>query len=73
MRKIWKLAFVGFAITAFTACGNNENTTDTETTEQVETDMEGDLEMESDPAIIQDTSINNDFADDIPDEQPPIQ
>lgn len=77
MKKIWRLAFVGFAITAFTACGNGENTTETETTEQVETDMdmemEGDLEMETDTTVVQDTTINDGVADDIPDEQPPIE
>ncbi len=75
MKKIWKSAFVVFALTAFTACGGNDNTTETETMEQVETDMdtEMDMDIETDTTTVQDTTINDGVADEIPEETPPIQ
>lgn len=71
MKKIWKSAFVVLALAAFTACGGNENTTETETTEQVETDTE--MDMEVDTTTVQDTTINDGVADEIEEETPPIQ
>ncbi|MBC5776026.1 hypothetical protein H8S95_18260 [Pontibacter sp. KCTC 32443] len=75
MKKIWKSAFVVFALAAFTACGGGENTTETETTEQVESDMETETEteMETDTTTVQDTTVNDGVADDMQEEQPPVQ
>ncbi|MEJ8758604.1 hypothetical protein WG947_16435 [Pontibacter sp. H259] len=81
MKKIWKSAFVVFALAAFTACGGSENTTETETTEQVETEMETDTDMgtetdtdmETDTTTVQDTTVNDGVADDIDEEVPPTQ
>ena len=76
MKKIWKAAFVAFAFAAFTACGGNDNTTETDTTEQVETDMDTDMntdmDMETDTTVVQDTTVNDGVADDM-DETPPTQ
>ncbi|HEY4651014.1 MAG TPA: hypothetical protein VIG72_06345 [Pontibacter sp.] len=68
MKKIWKSAFVVFALTAFTACGGSENTTETETTEQVdtETDMNSDMDMETDTTTVQDTTVNDGVVDEVP-------
>lgn len=75
MKKIWKSAFVVFALAAFTACGGSENTTESETTEQVETEMETETEMDmdTDTTTVQDTTINDGVADEIEEETPPTQ
>ncbi|WP_242929546.1 hypothetical protein [Pontibacter vulgaris] len=72
MKNTIKLAFAAFALFAFTACGNETNTaTESETTDQVETDM--DTEMDTDTTTVQDTTVNDGVADEIKEEQPPVQ
>ncbi|WP_299825936.1 hypothetical protein [uncultured Pontibacter sp.] len=75
MKKIWKLAFAAFAFVAFTACDGNSNTTteseNVETTDELNTDLETD--MEQDTVMLQDTTVNDGVADDIQEEQPPVQ
>ncbi|MBB6611534.1 hypothetical protein H7F15_10840 [Pontibacter sp. Tf4] len=75
MKNLWKSAFVVFALTAFTACGDGNNTTETETTEQVDTDMnmDTDMDMDTDTTTVQDTTVNDGVADDINEEMPPNQ
>lgn len=75
MKKIWKLAFAAFAFVAFTACNSDSNTTteseNVETTDELETDLETD--MEEDTVILQDTTVDDGVADEIQEEQPPVQ
>ena len=75
MKKTWKLAFAAFALVAFTACnGDNDTTTESEnmeTTDELETDLETD--MEEDTVMVQDTTIDDGVADEIQEEQPPVQ
>lgn len=75
MKKTWKLAFAAFALVAFTACNGDENTTteseNIETTDELETDLESD--MEDDTVILQDTTVEDGVADEIEEEQPPVQ
>lgn len=68
MKNIWKSALVVFALTAFTACGGSDNTTETETTEQTDTqmDMDTDMDMETDTTTVQDTTVNDGVADEMP-------
>ncbi|WP_299756172.1 hypothetical protein [uncultured Pontibacter sp.] len=78
MKKIWKFVFAAFAAFAFTACGTDNNTTTEsetyETTDEVGTDMETDMNMDEDTTImVEDTTVNDGVADDIQEEQPPIQ
>lgn len=78
MKKIWKFAFAAFAVFAFTACGTDNNTTTEsetiETTDELETDMETDMEMDEDTTImVEDTTVNDGVADEIQEEQPPVQ
>ncbi|MBC5994838.1 hypothetical protein [Pontibacter cellulosilyticus] len=75
MKKTWKLAFAAFALVAFTACNGDENTTteseSVETTDELETDLE--TENEEDTVILQDTTVEDGVADEIEEEQPPVQ
>ncbi|SFU87038.1 hypothetical protein [Pontibacter akesuensis] len=75
MKKTWKLAFAAFALFAFTACGGEENTTtETEAVEGVESEMETEMNMETeDTTVLEDTTVNDGVADDIEEEQPPIE
>lgn len=76
MKKIWKLAFAAFAIFAFTACGTEDNTaTESETIETTdEVDMETEMDIEEDTTItVEDTTVNDGVADEIEEEQPPVQ
>lgn len=73
MKNFWKLAFVAFVFTAFTACSNQDNgatESDTiESTDEVESDMETDMDMmETDTTMMEDTTMMN-----IQEEQPPIE
>ncbi|RDV11034.1 hypothetical protein DXT99_25530 [Pontibacter diazotrophicus] len=73
MKKTWKLAFAAFAMVAFTACSSEDTTTTTEsenfeTTEEVEMDMETE-----DTTVLEDTTVNDGVADEIQEEQPPVQ
>lgn len=75
MKKTWKLAFAAFAMFAFTACSTEDTTTESEnleTTEEVEMDMETEMETE-DTTVLEDTTVNDGVADDIQEEQPPIE
>jgi UDP-glucose 6-dehydrogenase len=76
MKKIWKFAFAAFAVFAFTACGTDNNTTtesDTmETTDEVETDMDTDLDEDT-TIVVEDTTVDDGVADEIKEEQPPVQ
>lgn len=76
MKNIWKSAFAAFALLAFTACDSGENTTtesenmDTE----MNSEMDMDTEMEEDTTImLQDTTVDDGVADEIDEEQPPIE
>ncbi|MEJ8803664.1 hypothetical protein [Pontibacter sp. H249] len=77
MKKIWKLAFAGLAFVAFTACNSDNNTTteseNLETTDEMETDLETDMDMEQDTVMLQDTTVDDGVADEIQEEQPPVQ
>jgi hypothetical protein len=75
MKKIWKSALIVFALTAFTACGGSDNTTETDTTEQVDTDTDMDMDTDTDvdTTTVQDTTVNDGVADDIQEEVPPAQ
>jgi hypothetical protein len=73
MKNTWKLAFVAFAMFAFTACGGSEENTATEsenmeTTDQMETDLET-----TDTTTLEDTTVNDGVVDDISEEQPPAE
>lgn len=76
MKNIWKSAFAAFALFAFTACDSNENTTtesETIETEEIDNmDMENEL-VEDSTIIVEDTPVNDGVADEIPEEQPPIE
>jgi hypothetical protein len=75
MKNIWRTAMAAFALFAFAACDTNENSaTESETieTEEVEMDLENDFE-EDNTLIVEDTIINDGVADEIPEEQPPIE
>jgi hypothetical protein len=75
MKNTWKLAFAAFTLFAFTACSSGEENTTTEsemeTTDQLETDME--METTDDTTVLEDTTVNDGVADDIQEEQPPVQ
>ncbi|GAB3195136.1 ATP-dependent protease ClpP protease subunit [Pontibacter aydingkolensis] len=75
MKKTWKLAFAAFALVAFTACNSeNDTTTETEnieTTDELETDLETD--MDEDTVVLEDRTVDDGVADDILEEQPPVQ
>ncbi|NEM99464.1 hypothetical protein [Pontibacter burrus] len=68
MKNLWKSALVVFALTAFTACGGSDNTTETETTEQTDTqlDRNTDMDMETDTTTVQDTTVNDGVVDEMP-------
>lgn len=75
MKKTWKLAFAAFAFVAFTACNNNKEieteSENIETTDELETDLETD--MNQDTVMLQDEPVNDGVADEIKEEQPPVQ
>lgn len=75
MKKTWKLAFAAFAFVAFTACNGDNNTTteseNVETTDELESDLETDIE--EDTVLLEDTTVNDGVADEIQEEQPPVQ
>ena len=62
---------------AFTACNSEENAAteseNIETTDQIETDMETDMDMTEDTTVLEDTTVNDGVADDIQEEQPPVE
>jgi hypothetical protein len=74
MKNTWKLAFAAFTLFAFTACSSGEENTTTEsemeTTDQLETEM--DMET-TDTTVLEDTTVNDGVADDIQEEQPPVE
>lgn len=73
MKRIWKLTFAAFTIVAFTAC-NQDTTTETEsveTTEEMDTEL--DSSMDQDTVMLQDTTVNDGVADELQEEQPPVQ
>ena len=78
MKNTWKLAFAAFTMFAFTACSGEENATteseNMETTDQIESDMETDMDMTEDTTVtVEDTTVNDGVADDIQEEQPPVE
>ena len=78
MKNTWKLAFAAFTMVAFTACSSDENATteseNIETTDQIEADLETDMDMADDTTItVEDTTVNDGVADDIQEEQPPVE
>ncbi|GAB3826388.1 hypothetical protein [Pontibacter rugosus] len=74
MKNTWKLAFAAFALFAFTACGSEENTaTESEVVETTD-GYESDMNMETeDTTVLEDTTVNDGVADEIQEEQPPVQ
>ena len=74
MKNTWKLAFAAFALFAFTACGSEENAaTESEVVETTE-GFESDMNMETeDTTVLEDTTVNDGVADEIQEEQPPVQ
>ncbi|WP_187264525.1 hypothetical protein [Pontibacter beigongshangensis] len=75
MKKNIKLAFAAFALFAFTACGNDNNTaTESDTSSMpADADMGDDLSIDMDEdttVVVQDTTVNDGVADEIPEEQP---
>jgi len=75
MKNLWKPTIAAFALFAFTACANNEEaTTETETIETEETEMDMGTELEEDTTImVEDTTVDDGVADEIEEEQPPIE
>lgn len=75
MKHTWKLAFVAFALFAFTACGNDDTTAtesdNIEATDELETDLETDVD--EDTVVVEDTTVDDGVADEIEEEQPPIE
>lgn len=75
MKKHWILGFAAITFAAFTACNSeNDATTEAETIETTE-DIEADLEtdMNEDTVMLQDTPVEDGVADEIQEEQPPVQ
>lgn len=74
MKKTIKLAFAAFAFVAFTACGNQENSTtatepetDTMPTDANMGDNVGvDMESDTDTTSLQDTTVNDGVVDEMP-------
>lgn len=75
MKKIWKFAFAAFAVVAFTACGTDNNTTtESDTVETTDETVDTDMDMDEDTTIVvEDTTVNDGVADEIEEEQPPVQ
>lgn len=75
MKKIWKFAFAAFAVVAFTACGTDNNTTtESDTVETTDETVDTDMDMDEDTTIVvEDTTVNDGVADEIKEEQPPVQ
>lgn len=75
MKNIWKSAIAVFALFAFAACDNGENrATESETMEAEETEMNMEYDLEEDNTlIVEDSTVNDGVADEIPEEQPPIE
>jgi hypothetical protein len=75
MKKTLKLAFAAFAFVAFTACTDNKEidteSENVETTDELESDFETD--MNQDTVMLQDGTVNDGVADEIKEEQPPVQ
>ncbi|MFD2512821.1 hypothetical protein ACFSRY_02975 [Pontibacter locisalis] len=77
MKQTWKLAFAAFALFAFTACGNEDNSVteseNIETTDELETEMEIETEVQEDTVMVEDNTVEDGVADEIEEEQPPIE
>jgi hypothetical protein len=77
MKKNLKLAFAAFALLAFTACGNdNAGTTEAEGTDATESTVDTDMDTNLDEdttIVVQDTTVDDGVADDLKEEQPPVQ